>query len=47
MPPDVEGGAHKEKTRWKELTVSRAGRDNGVGKDNEVRQGGNVPLLGG
>lgn len=39
MPPDVEGGAHKEETRWKELTVSRVGRDHGV------RQGRNVPLL--
>lgn len=45
MPPDVEGGAHKEETRWKELTVSRVGRDDRVGKDNEVRQGRNVPLL--
>lgn len=32
--PDVEGGAHKEETRWKELTVGRDGRDNRVRKDN-------------
>lgn len=38
-------GHTRKRQGGKKLTVSRAGRDTGVGKDNGVRQGRNVPSL--